>query len=105
MSDLRASLAAALGDQPVEMFTDGKPWRTTKGMGYRLADVALADPTFRAALVEAIAEALHEAHVPPWYNGHRSDDLTYAAAIVARMLDPRSTTVANQTSGTTVVVP
>ena len=44
----------------------------------------------RAALTEAVAEALHEAHVPPWFYGHRSDDLTYAAAIVARMLEGRS---------------
>ena len=95
---LRDALSAALGDQPVEMFTDGRPWRTTKGMGYRLADVALADPTFRAALTEAIAEALRRN--PTVYDADE-----WARREVARMLDPRSTTVANQTSGTTVVVP
>ena len=52
--------------------------------------VMSSDPAFRLALTEAVAEALHEAHVPPWFYGHRSDDLTYAAAIVARMLEGRS---------------
>jgi len=51
-----------------------------------LADAILSDPTFRLALTESIAGALHKAHLPSWYNGHRSEDLVYAAAIVAQML-------------------
>ena len=82
MADLRDALAAALTDQYAEIWSDGGPWLTTAKTAGLLADHALADPAFRAALVEAVEEAL-----PTMFGPLDSESRRRAAdAIVARML-------------------
>jgi hypothetical protein len=78
------ALATALRTVRAKEYDPTKTWHETFG------DAILSDPAFRAALVESIAEALHESsrvgagpcRLP---DGHHDR----AAAIVARMLDPR----------------
>lgn len=84
MTTLRDALAAALTDSPVELWTDGRPWALTAAAARKLADRALADPAFREALVESVAEAeaMHPLDGCEWAEKYRSD----ARAIVERML-------------------
>jgi acyl-CoA hydrolase len=73
---LRDALAAALheAEDPDLRGISVKQWRK--------ADAILADPAFRAALTEAVEEAVRSTR-----DVFDEDDLV--AAIVARMLDPR----------------
>lgn len=83
---LRDALATALTNQYAEIWTDGGPWLTTAKTAGLLADHALADPAFRAALTESIAEAMasEDWSATGWSTADGWDDL--AAAVVARML-------------------
>lgn len=92
---LRDALATALTNQYAEIWTDGGPWLTTAKTAGLLADHALADPAFRAALVEAVGEALtsegHDEGLHFWCKPHPDCGLydsgePFAAALLDRML-------------------
>lgn len=77
---LRDALAAALRDTgPDSPYLDGgehdRQW----------ADAILSDPAFRAALTEAVAEAVYREEDDAWCRGVESHR-EWAAAIVDRML-------------------
>jgi hypothetical protein len=85
---LSVALATALTDQYAEIWSDGGPWLTTAKTAGLLADHALSDPAFRAALTTAIAEALYvESPVDYWMRTSTRTFFDHADDIVAAMLD------------------
>lgn len=84
--NLRDALASALRDAENELVE-----HPGGGLYYDdMVRLLWRDPTFRAALVEAVAEAMSEAAFPAtgsWATPERYEP--WAAAIVARMLDPK----------------